>query len=117
MNLKFVVYHPFPDVFKIHIYYSEYNRVQKFFENAYFSVFLGIYGLIPPPPTNPHINVKKCYFCVAWTGIIKITNIDMGEWGKKWGNGGNITGDRSRDVFQNIFAHDCLDFKSVTIEL
>ena len=41
----------------------------------------------------------------------------MGEWGKRRVNGGKITGDRSRDVFQNIFAHDCLDFKSVTSEL
>ena len=53
----------------------------------------GIYGLIPP---YPHINVEKRYFCVACGGL--------GE--KKWGNGGKITGDRSRDVFQNIFAHD-----------
>ena len=30
----------------------------------------------------------------------------MGELDNKWGNGGEITGDRSRDVFQNIFAHD-----------
>ena len=54
----------------------------------------GIYGLIHPP--YPHINVEKRYFCVARGG--------MGE--KKWGNGGKITGDRSRDVSQNIFAHD-----------
>ena len=32
----------------------------------------------------------------------------MGEWGKKWGNGGNITANRSGDVFQNIFAHDLI---------
>ena len=31
----------------------------------------------------------------------------------KWGNRGKITGDRSRDVFQNIFAHDCRDLYRV----
>ena len=30
-----------------------------------------------------------------------------GMGGKKVVNGGKITEDRSRDVFQNIFAHDC----------
>ena len=31
----------------------------------------------------------------------------------KWGNRGKITGDRSRDVFQNIFAQDCRDLYRV----
>ena len=31
----------------------------------------------------------------------------MGEWWEKWVNWGKITGDKSRDVFQNIFAHEC----------
>ena len=58
-------------------------------------------------PPYPHINVEKCYFCVARNGVIKLTNIDTGERGKKWGSGRKITGDMSRDVFQNIFAYDC----------
>ena len=36
----------------------------------------------------------------------------MGGYGKKWGNGGNITANRSRDVFQNIFAHDSIVCKN-----
>ena len=79
---------------------------KNFWKKHVFS-FSGIYGLISPPP-HPHINVENVISVLhAWTGVIKITNIDMGEWGKKWVNGGKITEDRSRDVFQNIFEHDC----------
>ena len=31
----------------------------------------------------------------------------MGEWGEEMRKWGQITGDGPRDVFQNIFAHDC----------
>ena len=58
----------------------------KIFGKSMFFSFSWIYGLISPP--YPHINVEKYYFCVARTGVIKITNIDMGERGEeigKWG--------------------------------
>ena len=41
----------------------------------------------------------------------------MGGWGEEVRKWGQTTGDRPSDVFQNIFAHDCLDFKGVTSEL
>ena len=61
-----------------------------------FQFFRDIWTDFPSPLFDP----------VARTRVIKLTNIDMGEWGEGMGNGGKITGDRSRDVFQNIFAHD-----------
>jgi hypothetical protein len=48
----------------------------------------------------PHINVENCYFCVAQGSAVKIINIANGGRGKKTGNGG-------KNVFQNIFEHDC----------
>ena len=80
---------------------------KNFWKKHVFQFFRDIWTDLPHPPPYPHINVEKCYFCVAWTGVIKMTNTDLGEWGKKWVNGGKITKDRSRNVFQNIFAHDC----------
>jgi hypothetical protein len=51
-------------------------------------------------PPFPHINVETCYFCVAQGSAVKIINIANGGRGKKTGNEG-------KNVFQNIFAHDC----------
>ena len=39
---------------------------------------------------------------------MKLTNTDMGELDNKWGNGDEITGDRSRDVFKT-FLHTIID--------
>ena len=80
-----------------------------------FFSFLGIYGLISPP--TPISMLKNVISVLREMGSSKYPTLIRGNGGKKWGSGGKITGDRSRDVFQNIFAHDCLDFKSVTSEL
>ncbi len=51
-------------------------------------------------PPFPHINVENFYFCVAQGSAVKIINITNRGRGKKTGNEG-------KNVFQNIFAHDC----------
>ena len=71
------------------------------FGKCIFSEFLSDMWTVLPP--FPHINVENCYFCVAQGSAVKIINIANGGRGKKTGNEG-------KNVFQNIFAHDCLNF-------
>ena len=56
-----------------------------FGKSMFFSFFRDIWTDLPP---YPHINVEKCYFCVARNGVIKITNIDTGERGEEMGKWG-----------------------------
>ena len=78
------------------------NCVQKFLEKACFSA---IYGLISPLP--PYQCWKMLFLCCMNWGHQNNQHWYGGVGGKKWVNGGKITEDWSRDVFQNIFAHDC----------
>ena len=58
---------------------------KNFWKKHVFQFFRDIWTDLPP---YPHINVEKCYFCVARNGVIKITNIDTGERGEEMGKWG-----------------------------
>ena len=69
-----------------------------------FQFFRDIWTDLPPPP-YPHINAEKCYFCVARTGVIKITNIDIGEWGEEiWEMGAKLQ-EIGQEMFSKTFLH------------
>ena len=75
---------------------------KNFWKKHVFQFFRDIWTDLPP---YPHINVEKCYFCVARNGVIKITNIDTGERGGRNGEVGAKLQEIGQEMFSKTFLH------------